>query len=214
MFTPAKTPGALSRVETAQKKVALTFDCAEGDQQLPLILKTLSIDHARATFFISGEWAAMYPGMTKKIAKKGHEIESLGMGDDNSRMSSDALQNDLLMANAKISKYAKTTPQMVRPVNGKINTQFLQTAAELNLQAVLWSIDPPSEQQLPYPSIVKIVLEQAGSGDVIHLCASDQNKQTYRIVMLIIRDMENRGYQFVTLKNLIADTESKTEQLQ
>ena len=44
-------------VETDDNKVALTFNCAWGDEDIDNILKTLDAYKAKCTFFIVGEWA-------------------------------------------------------------------------------------------------------------------------------------------------------------
>ncbi|RYL89851.1 polysaccharide deacetylase [Sporolactobacillus sp. THM7-4] len=208
VFTPLKKPAALSKVETNQKHLALTFDSNWGDQQIRLILPILKEEHIKATFFFSGEWAERHPDIIQKVKKDGHEIESHGMRhQDYTKLEPGEVRRDILLASEAIYKVSGDRPRMIRPPYGKTNGEVLKTINHLNEQTVLWSINPHDETNPGYKIIVQRVLEKTGRGDIIRLHASDSAKQTYQALPLIIRDLENRGYTFVTLKNLISDTQ-------
>ena len=59
-------------VETEEKKVALSFDAAWGNEDTQQILDILAQYNVRTTFFMTGEWVEKYPEDVKKIyeAKK------------------------------------------------------------------------------------------------------------------------------------------------
>ena len=61
-------------VETPEKKVAITFNCAWKADDIPEILEVLERYEAKATFFILGQWAKENPSAVEMIAKAGHEI--------------------------------------------------------------------------------------------------------------------------------------------
>lgn len=210
VFTPVKAPGALSRVETNQKHLSLTFDCNWGDQQIKMILQTLKKENVKATFFFSGEWAERHPDLVQKALKNGNEVESQGMRhEDYTQLGADEIRRDMILANAAINKSGGVRPQLLRPPYGKINGETLNIASRLQLQLVLWSVNPQDETNPGYQVIVSRVLQNAGKGDIIRLHASDSAKQTDRALPLIIREMENRGYTFVTVKSLISDAQVK-----
>ncbi|MCL1632434.1 polysaccharide deacetylase family protein [Sporolactobacillus sp. CPB3-1] len=212
VFTPIQSNGALSKIVTNQKHIALTFDINWGDQQLPLILKTLNEEHVKATFFISGEWAERYPNLVRSIAKSGHEIESHGMHhEDYTQIEIKRVRSDILFGRETIYKSLGERPNMIRPPYGNINKAVLEQAHALNQQVVLWSVNPRDETNPGYKTIVHRVLQQTGRGDIIKLHASDIAKSTNRALPLIIRELENRGYTFVPLKSLISDTRSNSK---
>ncbi|MCQ2010511.1 MAG: polysaccharide deacetylase family protein [Sporolactobacillus sp.] len=212
VFTPIQSTGALSKVETDQKHLALTFDINWGDQQLPLILKTLNKEHVKATFFISGEWAERHPSLVRSMARNGHEVESHGMRhEDYTQLDTSRVRSDILFGREAIYKTLGERPNMIRPPFGKTNKETLSTAGSLNQQVVLWSVNPRDEKNPGYKVIVSRVLRKTGKGDIIKLHASDSAKGTDRALPLIIRELENRGYQFVTVKSLISDTQSKSK---
>ncbi|RYL89417.1 polysaccharide deacetylase family protein [Sporolactobacillus sp. THM19-2] len=209
VFTPVKQSGALAKVETKQKHLALTFDSNWGDRQIGLILKTLKDENVKATFFFSGEWAERHPEIIRKALKDGHEVESHGMRhEDYTQLDIEKVRRDMLFSGATLYKTGGTRPVMIRPPYGKINETVLQAAKSLNLQLVLWSVNPQDEMNPGYKEIVHSILKDAGKGDIIRLHASDSAKQTYRALPFIIRELENRGYTFVTVQTLMADGKS------
>ena len=54
-------------VDTKENKVALTINCAWNADDIDLILKTLSENEAKATFFMVGEWVSKFPDAVKII---------------------------------------------------------------------------------------------------------------------------------------------------
>ena len=61
-------------VETDEKKVALSFDAAWGNEDTQLILDTLAKYNIHATFFMTGGWVENYPEDVKKIQAAGHDL--------------------------------------------------------------------------------------------------------------------------------------------
>lgn len=61
-------------VETQEKSIALTMNCAWNADDIDNILDTLSKYKIHITFFMVGEWVDKYPEAVKKISEAGHEI--------------------------------------------------------------------------------------------------------------------------------------------
>ena len=61
-------------VETNEKQVALTMNCAWNADDIDSILDTLSKNKVHITFFMVGDWVDKYPEYVKKIYDGGHEI--------------------------------------------------------------------------------------------------------------------------------------------
>ena len=67
----------ICRVETDQKKVALTFNCTYSAQDLNQLLEILKEKNVHATFFVSDAWAKNYPELLCTIHNAGHDIGGL-----------------------------------------------------------------------------------------------------------------------------------------
>ena len=61
-------------VDTQEKQIALTMNCAWNADDIDSILDTLSKYKIHITFFMVGDWVDKYPEAVSKISKAGHEI--------------------------------------------------------------------------------------------------------------------------------------------
>lgn len=64
----------VSRVETDQPVVALTFDDGPTTEAIDAILTALSTHHAHATFFVNGSALAQTPRLGQRLVAAGHEL--------------------------------------------------------------------------------------------------------------------------------------------
>jgi len=61
-------------VDCKEKKVALSFDAAWGDEDTQKILGILAKNDVKVTFFMTGEWINKYPEDVKTITAAGHNL--------------------------------------------------------------------------------------------------------------------------------------------
>ena len=61
-------------VETKEKKVALSFDAAWGNDDTQKILEILKKHGLHVTFFMTGGWVEKYPEDVKAIQAAGHDL--------------------------------------------------------------------------------------------------------------------------------------------
>lgn len=66
--------GAVMRVETAERAIALTFDDGPNPIYTPQILEVLAQYQAKATFFMVGANVRQYPQMVRDVQQAGHTI--------------------------------------------------------------------------------------------------------------------------------------------
>jgi peptidoglycan/xylan/chitin deacetylase (PgdA/CDA1 family) len=66
--------GTVSRVETSQPVVALTFDDGPDPDATPRLLEILERHGARGTFFMLGNAAQRRPDLVRRVAEGGHAI--------------------------------------------------------------------------------------------------------------------------------------------
>lgn len=61
-------------VQTEEKKVAFTINCAWSVDDIDQILEILAQNEVYITFFCVGDWVDKYPEAVKKMHEAGHEI--------------------------------------------------------------------------------------------------------------------------------------------
>ena len=74
--TNSKKMLPIYNVQTEEKKVAFTMNCAWNADDIDSILKTLKENETTITFFMVGDWIEKFPEAVKKIHEAGHEIAS------------------------------------------------------------------------------------------------------------------------------------------
>lgn len=80
LFVGALVPGwemygsVLSRGPRDRPWVALTFDDGPDPATTPRVLEALEAHRARATFFVIGEKAALYPELIRRMVAEGHSL--------------------------------------------------------------------------------------------------------------------------------------------
>lgn len=82
------------RGNSSRNAVALQFAVYWNASALYETLQVLDESGVKATFFVSGEWAARNPDTLKSIYERGHEIGTLGMYADS--INEDIALNDLI----------------------------------------------------------------------------------------------------------------------
>lgn len=210
VFTTAeKTPQAIASVDTEQNQLALTFDLDAGEIQIEPILKTLKETGVQATFFLSGSWASEHPNLTRKISRTNNELASLGSGHGDFRSKKPKqIKTDIGRARKAIKKAGGQHPALVRPPGGYFNQDILQVATDAHLTVIHWSVD--ATQETNAAAITKHVISGASRGDIIHLNAGGDTKQTQKALPAIIDQLQDEDYTFVTVSQLIADADTKS----
>lgn len=204
-------PAAIYSVPTDRKVVALTFDISWGDKRAEPILDILkSKNVANVTFFLSSPWSKSHPDIVKKIVDAGYEIGSHGHKHDNYSQYNDAeIRKQIAAADTILTEMTGTKPNLIRMPNGDFDKRVLRIAEEMNYKVIQWDTDSLDWKNPGADMIIKRVVTKAHAGDIILMHASDSCKQTHEALPVIIDQLRSQGYEFVTVSELINQTETK-----
>lgn len=129
-------------VDTKEKKVALSFDAAWGNEDTKEILSILKKNKVHVTFFMTGGWIEKYPEDVKAIAKAGHE---LGNHSENhkqmSTLSKEQCKEEIDKPHDKVKKIAKVDMKVFRPPYGDYNNTLIEAAQECGYHTIQWDVD-------------------------------------------------------------------------
>lgn len=190
------------KVDTQEKKVALTFDAAWGADKTKQIVDTVKSKGANATFFLVSFWVDKYPEMVKYIDDNGLEIGTHSATHPKmSQLSKEQMQTELSSSAKKIEDITGKKVTIFRPPFGDYNNALIETADALSLKTIQWSIDSLDWKDLGAQNLYDRVVGKAAAGDII-LC---HNNSTYILEALprIIDELQSKGYQLVTVSELI-----------
>ena len=102
-------------VQTEEKKVAFTMNCAWNADDIDSILETLKKHNIYITFFVVGDWVDKYPDVVKKIYDAGHEIGSHSNTHPHvNNLSAEKNLEEIKLSVNKIEKMSNETAKMVR----------------------------------------------------------------------------------------------------
>lgn len=205
-------PTALAKGNANETNISLTFNISWGDQRVHDILERLKIENTQATFFVSGEWAERHPDIVEKISEAKHELGMLGY-----RYKSyldqeiDQVRKDLLHAKEVFKKMGYEDMELLRTPSGHFNKEIIELAENLGFKVIHWNVHPHDWKNPGTEAIVDYVMRETSNGDIILLHASDSVKHTEQALKVILPGLKNKGFQFVSISELINQASAKSE---
>ncbi|MFC5652695.1 polysaccharide deacetylase family protein [Paenibacillus solisilvae] len=195
-------------VPLEDKKIALTFDDGPYPETTNPILDLLKQYHAKATFFVVGNRVELYPETIKREIAEGHELANHTYNHLYFRAAMNPLtiQSEILKTEQSIQQITGKKPLLFRPPGGFYNEQMLGISKKLGYTTVLWSWhqDTNDWRSPGVDRIVKKVLNNARNGDIVLLHDYiPGSTQTVRALKIILPELEKRGFEFVTVTELI-----------
>ncbi|MBW5449139.1 polysaccharide deacetylase family sporulation protein PdaB [Cohnella sp. CFH 77786] len=212
VFAP-HPPAAVYSVPTDRKVVALTFDISWGDKRAAPIMDILENKGVKnVTFFLSSPWSKTHPELVKRMVDAGYEIGSHGHKHDNySSYGEEEIRKQISTAHGMLTELTGKAPNLIRMPNGDFDKRVLRVANDLGYKVIQWDTDSLDWKNPGVDTIVRRVVDKAHPGDIILLHASDSCKQTHEALPIIIDQLRAQGYDFVTVGQLLGQTETRNK---
>lgn len=189
---------------TSEKKVALTFDDGPDGSVTPKILDTLSHYHVKGNFFFIGQSAKAYPSVVKRAFNEGNLVLNHSYSHPQFTQKSEAfITNELAQTDALLKSLTGAAPEFVRPPYGIVNDQVLNVAKSRGQKLIIWSIDTLDWSQKEKENIVQNVLRNVRPGEIILMHSNGDKQATAEALPAIIEGLQAKGFEIVTLKELI-----------
>ncbi|QSO55193.1 polysaccharide deacetylase family sporulation protein PdaB [Alicyclobacillus curvatus] len=210
--TQAK-PHAIYKVDTDKKAVALTFDISWGNKTPEPVLEILKEKHVtKATFFLSGPWTLRHPEIAKDIKEMGFEIGNHGnLHKDFSNYPDSWIRQQVQLSEKAIKQVTNVKTRLIRTPNGDFNPRVIQCLNGMGYTVIQWNTDSLDWKNPGVTAITNRVLNRAVPGDIILMHASDSSKQITQALPQIIDGLKAKGYQFVTVSELLTQAKVKTQ---
>ncbi len=129
-------------VETPEKKVALSFDAAWGNEDTQIILDTLAKYNVHATFFMTGGWVESFPEDVKKIQAAGHDLGNHSENHKNMSQLNDAqCSEELMKVHNKVKELTGVEMNLFRPPYGDYDNHVITNATGSGYYTIQWSVD-------------------------------------------------------------------------
>lgn len=189
-------------VETEEKKVAISFDCAWGVEHTDALLSAMEKNDVRCTFFAVQFWVEKYPDYVKKIINSGHEMGTHSRTHSYmSKQSKAEIQDELTTSSQAIEKLTGEKVTLFRPPYGDYDNELIDTCLEMEIYPIQWDVDSLDWKNLSATEIAMRVINGVKPGSII-LCHNN-GLHTAESLPLIFSTLKNRGYEFVPISELI-----------
>ena len=189
-------------VDRSDNKIAISFDCAYGDEYTDGLLETLKLYGVCCTFFTVEFWVKKYPDKAKKIVEYGNEIGTHSATHPKmSKLSKEEIIKELTSSASAIESVTGIKPQVFRPPYGDYDDLLIETAAELNLYTIQWDVDSLDWKDLSAKQIVNRIVTKTKSGSII-LCHNN-GLHTLEALPYVLSELKQKGYEFVKISDLI-----------
>lgn len=190
------------RVDTTEKKIAITFDSAWGADKTLKIIETLKEYDVNATFFLVGFWVEKYPDMVESLKEAGIEIGThSNTHADFAKLSTDQMEKELTTSMDLISNITGSAPTLFRAPYGSYNNEVIKTASNLGLKTIQWDVDTLDWKGLSAVDICNRVLNNVKEGSII-LCHNNSD-HILEALPLILERLKMKGYTVTSVGNLI-----------
>ncbi|QEQ01597.1 polysaccharide deacetylase family protein [Thermosynechococcus sp. CL-1] len=188
-----------------EKVVALTFDDGPWGTSTRQVLQILKEEEVKATFFVLGKHALMYPNIIADIVKAGHAVGNHSWSHPYQPVDPEVAKQEIENTSALIAKQSQAQTRLFRPPGGNLTTGLVDYAKSKNYAIILWSVDPQDTR--PHTTAAQIVertLKAVRSGSIILLHDGGGDRATTRKALpTLIRRLRQKGYRFVTVPELL-----------
>jgi len=195
-----------------QNAIALTFDDGPNDPYTSRILDELKNYNIKATFFIVGQNAEMYPDTARRIVAEGHVLGNHSYSHNANHALTEFGARDMRLAQTAIFNVTGVMPDLYRPPHGKHTPWELWLVRKAELLPVNWSVSPPELRHQSAATLVQEIVSKTKSGSIIllhdgygtlHDSPRADKSITVQVVPLIIKQLQARGFRFVTVPELL-----------
>ena len=189
-------------VQTEEKKIAFTMNCAWNADDIDSILETLRANNIKITFFIVGEWADKYPEEVKKISEAGHEIGT--HSNTHPHVNNLSAEKNLEEIKISVNKLEKLTNQKItlyRTPYGEYNDIVIETSRNNGYFPIQWNIDTLDYEGLNCEEMWNRIKGKLSNGSII--LSHNGTEHTAESLDTIIKNIKKQGYDFVKVSDLI-----------
>lgn len=189
-------------VETDEKKIALTFDAAWGDDFTEGILDILDKNKIKGTFFLVGFWVDDHPENVVEIDKRGHEVGNHSTNHPYMTQLDDSEAiKELSETSDKIEKLIDKKPVLFRPPFGDYDDRIIKLCRENGYYTIQWDVDSLDWKELGAQPVIDRVARNVRNGSIVLF--HNNAKYILEYLPIVIERLKGEGYEFVTVSELI-----------
>lgn len=197
-----------------EKMLALTFDDGPSPTFTQKILDLLAKYNAKATFFVMGKQAEMYPEIIRREHQEGHEIGNHTYSHPEvNHIPFEELRDDLSHAHQVIAQITGNNMALFRPTSGFYDDKIVKAAHLLGYKVVIWTWGQDSRDWtgISGQTIAMRIINTVKPGNIILFHDQGGNRSnTLKALQIILPVLTEQGYHFTTVSSLLQKSLHKT----
>ena len=197
-------------VERADKKIAISFDAAWGNEDTQTLIEILNAHDVRATFFLVGGWVEKFPESVKALSDAGMEIMNHSETHPHlSQLSPEQVKNEVNACSDRIEAITGVRPTLFRCPYGEYTDSAIRSIRALGVEPIQWDVDSLDWKGLSADEITQRVLKGVKPGSIVlfHNAA----EHTPEALAGIIESLQADGYEFVPISELLLEGETEID---
>lgn len=197
------------RLDSNEKKVALTFDDGPNGNSTIRILNILDREHVKGTFFLIGKNVERYPDIAKEIIRRGHIIgnhsytHAWKIPFDNKKM----LDYEIDKTEETIFNTTGIKPNLFRPPHGLRTPWMISVISKKGYKIITWD-DMTNDyiNTAKSSDISRKIISRARPGSIIalhdglNLAHGIDRRNAAEALISIIKELKKMGYTFTTIE--------------
>ncbi|MDE5780961.1 MAG: polysaccharide deacetylase family protein [Lachnospiraceae bacterium] len=192
----------VTQTDEEKRRIALTFDDGPGKYTEEL-LDGLLERNVKATFFLIGKNAEMYPEIVKRIEQEGHIIGNHTYSHVRlTCISNEKAIEEIRKTNSIIENITGKKVEYIRPPFGSW-TKKLENSVDM--KPVFWSVDPRDWSVLNTDSVTCHIVNNTSEGDIVLM--HDIFETSVDAAMNVVDILQQNGYEFVTVEDMFGSEE-------
>ena len=190
-----------SEVSKDIKRIAITFDDGPEGNYTKQLLDGLKERGVKATFFVLGKSIVGNEDLILRMYEEGHlignhtynHVELDKENDENG-------VKEIERTNEIIKQITGYEPEFIRPPFGAWRKEQMN---QVDMFPVMWTIDPLDWKYQNTEYVVNHILNNVKDGDIILL--HDIFETSVEAALIVIDRLQEQGYEFVTVDELMLD---------
>ncbi|NLX83375.1 MAG: polysaccharide deacetylase family protein [Clostridiales bacterium] len=193
----------LRRVDNGHQQLAITFSASFNDYYVLEFLDLLNQYQAKATFFLSAEFAFRNPDTVREVLSRGHQLGSHSFSHlDLTKEDNLKIHSEIVRSLDMLEKVSGTRPQVFKPPFSYYNERIRAISRALGCEAVKWSLDSMDwNPEYPAWRIAARTLKKAQAGDIVQF---HFGAKTLEAMQTILPAWQEAGYELVTLDTMLS----------
>lgn len=133
--------------DNGEKRAALTFDAAWGNEDTQILIDILHQYQVKATFFLVGDWVDKYPESVQALHEAGMEVMNHSNHHDHyNALSADQIIADVTACNDKVKAITGVAPTLIRCPYGEYDDHVISAIRSMGMEPIQWDVEPPAAE--------------------------------------------------------------------